>query len=75
MEPGDALFFHGMIVHGAPGNSGATRRRALSTRRTGDDARFHLHAGEISVPTALPDLAHGTILDCDRFPVIWRDRT
>ncbi|MDE0044691.1 MAG: phytanoyl-CoA dioxygenase family protein [bacterium] len=71
MEPGDALMFHGMIVHGAPGNTGHHRRRALSTRWTGDDARFHLRPGEISVPTVLPDLADGARLDCDRFPIVW----
>ncbi|MCY4607693.1 MAG: phytanoyl-CoA dioxygenase family protein [bacterium] len=72
MEPGDALMFHGMIVHGAPGNTGHHRRRALSTRWTGDDARFHRRPGEISVPTVLPDLADGACLDCGRFPVVWR---
>ncbi len=72
MDPGDALFFHGMIVHVAPGNFGRQRRRALSTRWTGDDARFRRSPGEISVPTVLPDLADGARLDCERFPVVWR---
>jgi len=72
MEPGDALLFHAMIIHGAPGNTSTNRRRAIATRWTGDDARFHKHDGEISVPTELPPLAVGAILDCERFPVVWR---
>ena len=72
MEPGDCLVFQAMIVHGAPGNLGRARRRALSVRFAGDDARFCIRPGEISVPTELPaDLAHGDVLGGERFPLVW----
>ncbi len=40
VEPGDVLAFHYRTLHGAPGNSLSTRRRAVSLRWLGDDARF-----------------------------------
>ena len=39
MEPGDVVFFHFRTVHGARGNAQKSRRRALSLRWVGDDAR------------------------------------
>ena len=45
VEPGDAIVFSAWIIHGAPGNSGAERRVALSTRWLGDDAKWFPHAG------------------------------
>lgn len=71
MEPGDCLVFQAMIVHGAPGNSGSNRRRALSVRYAGDDARYCRRAGEVAIPTADPGLAHGAPLTCERFPLAW----
>ncbi len=72
LESGDCLVFQAMIVHGAPGNAAPQRRRALATRWTGDDARYHLRQGEIAIPTRDPGLNYGDILDCDDFPVVWR---
>ncbi len=72
MQPGDCLVFQAMIVHGAPGNPADTRRRALATRWTGDDARYYLRGGEVGIPTRDPGLANDEIMDCDDFPVIWR---
>lgn len=41
MQPGDAIAFHGLVIHGAGGNRSAKRlRRAGSLRRMGDDAVF-----------------------------------
>lgn len=38
VEPGDALLFHGLTVHGARGNrSKQNKRRAITTRWCGDD--------------------------------------
>jgi len=71
MQPGDCLVFQAMIVHGAPGNSGRHRRRALATRWAGDDARYCRRTGEVAIPTADPGLDHGARLDCERFPLIW----
>ncbi len=71
MQPGDCLVFQAMIVHGAPGNTGSYRRRALSTRWAGDDARYCRRPGEVAIPTQDPGLAHGERLDCERFPLVW----
>jgi ectoine hydroxylase-related dioxygenase (phytanoyl-CoA dioxygenase family) len=71
MQPGDCLVFQAMIVHGAPGNRGVRRRRALSTRWAGDDARYCVRHGEVAIPTADPGLAHGARLDSARFPLVW----
>lgn len=72
MTPGDVLAFQAMIVHGAPGNSGLHRRRALSTRWTGDDARYCVRRGEVAIPTSDPGLKHGDRMDCERFPLVWK---
>lgn len=72
MSPGDCLVFQGMIVHGAPGNHGIFRRRALATRWTGDDARYCVRPGEVAIPSEDPGLKHGDRLDSERFPVVWR---
>jgi ectoine hydroxylase-related dioxygenase (phytanoyl-CoA dioxygenase family) len=71
MEPGDCLVFQAMIVHGAPGNSGRHRRRALSVRYTGNDARYRRRAGEVAIPTLDPGLADGAPLSGTRFPLAW----
>jgi ectoine hydroxylase-related dioxygenase (phytanoyl-CoA dioxygenase family) len=72
LEPGDCLVFQAMIVHGAPANLTANRRRALATRWCGDDARYCVRPGEVGIPTADPGLAHGDLLDCARFPLVWQ---
>ena len=40
LEPGDALLFNAMILHGSRPNSAALTRRAITTRWTGDDVRY-----------------------------------
>ncbi len=40
LEPGDAVAFHMLAVHGAPGVSGTNRRRVFSLRVLGDDMVF-----------------------------------
>ncbi len=71
LAPGDCLVFQAMVVHGAPGNTGRQRRRALATRWCGDDARYCRRPGEIAIPTVDPGLAHGARLNCERFPLVW----
>ncbi len=73
MAPGDAVVFHGKLVHGAGGNASATRRRrTLALRFAGDDVRWRE-----DVPTfkALREakLKTGDTLDAraDLFPVLW----
>jgi len=74
MEPGDCLVFHAMIVHGAPGNdTPGARRRGLSLRYTGDDARYDPRPGTFQFPYA-PDLAPGAPMTCDLFPRVWPRR-
>jgi len=72
LSPGDCLVFQAMIVHGAPGNASASRRRrALATRWAGDDARYAPRAGETAIPTSDPGLMSGARLDSPSFPLIW----
>lgn len=73
LQPGDCLLFQAMIVHGAPGNRSAQRRRALATRWTGDDARYCIRSGEVAIPTRDPGLRHGDPMDCGDFPVVWHE--
>lgn len=76
LNVGDCVAFHFRTVHGAPGNTAKnTRRRAISFRWTGDDARFAIRAGEMSPPFLEFDdcrLEVGQPLDSDLFPVIRR---
>ncbi len=72
LEPGDCLVFQAMIVHGAPGNpSSTTRRRAYSTRWTGDDATYTVRRGEVGFPPEPVPLEHGESMDCAMFPRVW----
>ncbi len=73
LEPGDAVFFHMLALHGAAGVSGAGRRRVLSVRFIGDDIRHaprrwktspHFPGLEAELPAGAP-LAHPL------FPVVW----
>ena len=51
VAPGDAIAFHFLTVHGAPGNvSASARRRAFVHRWVGDDVRFKVRPGEVSPP-------------------------
>ena len=70
MEPGDAVLFDFRTVHGARGNPGADRRRALSLRWVGDDARVVARPGRTSPPFPGHGMAEGERLREDWFPVI-----
>lgn len=72
MEPGDAIVFHALTLHGAPGNQSANRRRAYATRWLGEDARYAARPGEISPPIEGHGLAPGDPMECEIFPVVWR---
>ncbi len=73
MEPGDAIFFDFLTVHGAPGFPFAGRRRVLSLRYLSEDAR---HAPR-RWPTSPPfeglagELPAGAVLDHPLFPTVW----
>jgi len=71
VEPGDAIAFHARTLHGAPGNRGQHRRRAVAFRWTGDDARFARRKGQMSPPFPDVGLEPGDLMDCPTFPVVW----
>ena len=73
MQPGDAVVFNFMTVHGSRGNHAQTRRRALSLRWVGDDARYVERPGRTSPPYPGHGMSAGQTLREDWFPVIWRD--
>jgi len=74
LTPGDCIAFHGLTLHGGPGNPSATRRRrAFAARWTGDDVRYAERQGQVSPPIENHGVGDGEVLDSDTFPVVWRD--
>ena len=74
LQPGDAIAFHFLTVHGAPSNlSSTTRRRGFAARWVGDDAVFAQRSGEVSPPfPGLSDkLNPGDPLHSEEFPQIF----
>ena len=69
-EPGDVIAFHYRTLHSAPGTAGrtATRRRAVSFRYLGGDARFATRPWLHSPP--YEPIAPGEPLDDARFPLV-----
>ncbi len=73
MQPGDCTVHHGLLVHGAPGNARSDRRRrAVVTRWAGDDATYYPRPG-IQKMAWEPGIEPGAPLDCDLWPVAWRE--
>ena len=71
LEPGDAIAFSFLTVHGAPGNAqSGTRRRAFAARYCGDDVVFVRRQGEVSPPFPDVRLDHGAALRGEDFPVV-----
>lgn len=72
MQPGDIIAFHGMVVHGAPGNPNQQhRRRALSTIWLGDDAVYAERPGPVRPLFQGHGLKPGDAMDCAYFPRVW----
>jgi ectoine hydroxylase-related dioxygenase (phytanoyl-CoA dioxygenase family) len=71
MQPGDAVLFDFRTAHGARGNPTSNRRRVLSLRWVGDDARYAERAGRTSPPFPGHDMRAGQRLRTDWFPVIY----
>ena len=71
LAPGDAIVFSALTLHSAPGNRSARRRRAISTRWTGDDVRYRRRPIMAELIRD-PGLEPGDALDCELFPVVWR---
>lgn len=70
MEPGDAVAFDYLTLHGARGNTTAARRRAFSLRLLGDDARYVTRPGRTSPPFPGHDMVEGQVLRQDWFPFL-----
>jgi ectoine hydroxylase-related dioxygenase (phytanoyl-CoA dioxygenase family) len=74
LEPGDAVFFHMLALHGAAGVDGPDRRRVLSVRFLGDDMVHAPRPWTTSPP--FPGLEHelaaGAPMDHPLFPVLWQ---
>ncbi len=73
LQPGDAVFFDFLTVHGAPGFPFAGRRRVLSLRYLSEEARHAPRRWRTSPPfEGLADeLPDGAELDHPLFPVVW----
>ena len=72
MEPGDVAVHHARTLHGAPGNRSATaRRRAISVRYCGDDARYRIREGAPRKPHQF-QVRDGDVLDSEDCPVVFR---
>ncbi len=74
LEPGDAIAFTYLTLHGAPPNLSTNRRRGFVARWLGEDMVFALRSGEVSPP--FPELVgvleDGDPLPDDLFPVVAR---
>lgn len=71
MEPGDAVLFDFKTLHGARANMTERRRRALSLRWVGDDARYVERPGRTSPPFPGHEMTSGQRLREDWFPLVW----
>jgi len=74
LEPGDAIAFHFMTLHGAPANLSAHRRRGFAARWLGDDTVYAKRSGEVSPPFPGLDerLSPGDPLDTEEFPLVYQ---
>lgn len=70
MEPGDAVAFDYLTLHGARGNETGDRRRAFSLRLVGEDARVVDRPGRTSPPYPGHNMKAGERLREDWFPVL-----
>lgn len=73
MEPGDAIFFDFLTVHGAPGFPFGGRRRVLSLRYLSSGARHAPRPWDTSPPFhgLEAELEAGAEMDHPLFPVVW----
>lgn len=73
-EPGDIVAFHFRTLHSAPGTADhPSRRRIVSYRYVGDDARWVTRPWTTSPPFEPRGLSDGDILDDERFPLVSAD--
>jgi ectoine hydroxylase-related dioxygenase (phytanoyl-CoA dioxygenase family) len=74
LEPGDAVFFNMLTVHGSGGVSGPNRRRVLSVRFLGDDMVHAPRRWTTSPPFEglERELSGGAAMVHPLFPELWR---
>lgn len=75
LQPGDAIAFHFLTIHGAPSNlSAKQRRRGFAARWLGDDAVYARRSGETSPPFPGLDerLNPGEPMTADEFPLVFQ---
>ena len=72
MQPGDAVAFDFLTIHGAPANHSSLPRRVFSTRWVGSDARFVRRGARGSPPFPHLTLADGDPFEGPEFPVAYR---
>jgi ectoine hydroxylase-related dioxygenase (phytanoyl-CoA dioxygenase family) len=74
LEPGDAVFFNMLTVHGSGGVLGPNRRRVLSVRFLGDDMVHAPRHWTTSPPFdgLEAELPAGSPMDHAMFPELWR---
>jgi ectoine hydroxylase-related dioxygenase (phytanoyl-CoA dioxygenase family) len=71
-EPGEVVVHHARTLHAAGGNrSATTRRRAISVRYCGDDARVLRRTGA-PMKAYQQAVTDGAVLDSPDCPVVWR---
>jgi ectoine hydroxylase-related dioxygenase (phytanoyl-CoA dioxygenase family) len=73
LQPGDAVCFHMLTLHGARGVTGPHRRRVFSVRFLGDDVRHAPRRWKTSpeFPNLTQQLAVGAPMDHPLFPLLW----
>ncbi|MBS0365744.1 MAG: phytanoyl-CoA dioxygenase family protein [Proteobacteria bacterium] len=73
LEPGDAVFFHMLTLHGAPGVGDERRRRVLSVRFMGEDVRHAPRRWKTSppFPGLVDELPPGAAMNHPLFPIVW----
>ncbi len=70
VEPGDITVHHARTLHGAPSNRSTRRRRAVSVRYCGDDARFLRRPGLVARPE-LDAVVDGAPVGPPACPEVW----
>jgi ectoine hydroxylase-related dioxygenase (phytanoyl-CoA dioxygenase family) len=63
--------FNFRTLHGAPANNTQNRRRAISFRWVGDDARYAKRLGKTSPPFPHIAVVDGALFEGPDFPVVW----
>lgn len=77
VDPGDAIVWQVLTVHGSWGNTTTNFRRAITSVYTGDRVTWNPHSAnmfrnvDFAGHVQMPDLTPGGPIDCDLFPRVW----